>query len=128
MGESEAPGEGGVVFIENAQEGGGEGGTEGPGRCLRRIGEFGGGGGAKYFFFGAETSTKIRSAPNGQGTSTLEIRQRLRLPCCDALRSGLPNVELMQIWTLADVDEDFSGGPKKNPKAKESHEQQQRIF
>ena len=60
-------GEGGVrgasrggepFFIENPRRGGGfPGGAEGPGGCLWRIGEFGGGG-AKFFFFGAETSTK----------------------------------------------------------------------
>ena len=53
-GESEAPGRGGSIFFGNSQEGGGcpgGGGAEGPGRCLRRIGEFFGGG-AKYFFRG----------------------------------------------------------------------------
>ena len=42
-----------------SQEGGGEGGAEGPGGCLRRIGEFLGGKGAKYFCFRAETPTKF---------------------------------------------------------------------
>ena len=56
IGESEAPGGRGVFFIENPRRGGEEeGGAEGPGGCLRRIGEFGGGG-AKYFF--SETSSK----------------------------------------------------------------------
>ena len=43
-------------FIENPRRGGGlfsrTGGAEGPGECLRQIGEFWGGGGAKYFFSG----------------------------------------------------------------------------
>ena len=47
-GESEAPGGGGGdrFFIENSQERGVSrtGGAEGPGGCLRRIGEFLGGG------------------------------------------------------------------------------------
>ena len=51
-------GGGGPFFIENPRRGGCfPGGAKWPGLCLRRIGEFGGG--AKYFFFGAETSTKI---------------------------------------------------------------------
>ena len=60
-GESEAPGRGGgrffFFFIENPRR---TVGAEGPGGCLRRIGEFGGGG-AKYLniFLGAETSTKM---------------------------------------------------------------------
>ena len=56
IGESEAP-EGGGRFLLKISGGGEEGGVEGPGGCLRRIGEFFLGG-AKYFFFGAETSTK----------------------------------------------------------------------
>ena len=49
-GESEAPGGGGCRFFNGkSRRGGGgfqegEGGGEGPGACLRRIGEFGGGG------------------------------------------------------------------------------------
>ena len=54
-GESEAPGGGGVDFL---LKGGGSperDGAEGPGGCLRRIGELGGG---LNIFFGAEMSTK----------------------------------------------------------------------
>ena len=56
--------EGGVDFLLKIPGGGSPGGrgAEGPGGCLRRIGDFGGGGEAKYFFFfGAEMSTKILS-------------------------------------------------------------------
>ena len=44
---------GGSVFIENTRRGGVSrtGRAEGPGGCLRRIGELGGGG-AQYFFSG----------------------------------------------------------------------------
>ena len=48
------PGGGGVDFLLKIPEGGGSPGgegAEGPGGCLRRIGDFGGGG-AKYFFRG----------------------------------------------------------------------------
>ena len=58
-GESEAAaGEG---FIENPRKGGVSrtGGVEGPGGCLRRIGEFGGGG--VNIFLGPEKSTKKAS-------------------------------------------------------------------
>ena len=59
-GESEAPG-GGRFLIENPRlMGGFSSRPMGPGGCLRRVGEFGGGGGeAKFFFFGAEMSTKL---------------------------------------------------------------------
>ena len=49
----------GSIFLLKIPGGGGgcfPGGAEWPGRCLRRIGEFGGG--LNFFFFGAETSTK----------------------------------------------------------------------
>ena len=54
----EAPGKGGFRFlIENPRRGVSRGrGSEGPGGCLRRIWDLGGG--AKYFFLGAEMSTK----------------------------------------------------------------------
>ena len=50
-------GGGGLVFVENPIKGlwapsPGGGGAEGPGGCLRRIGDFLGGGGGKYFFSG----------------------------------------------------------------------------
>ena len=48
---------GGVHFLLKMPGGGGfPGGAEGPGGCLRRIGEFGRGG--QNIFFGAEMSTK----------------------------------------------------------------------
>ena len=50
-------GGGDPFFIEHPRRGGVPAGAEGPGGCLRRIGEFGGGG--LNIFFGAETSTKI---------------------------------------------------------------------
>ena len=64
---SRRPGKGAsVFFIENSRGGGGGSargrGPEGPGGCLRRIGEFGGGGG-QIFFLGVETSTKMISGP-----------------------------------------------------------------
>ena len=51
---------GGRILIENHRGGGLHEGerAEGPGGCLRRIGDFGGGGGSKYFFSGAEMSSK----------------------------------------------------------------------
>ena len=39
--------------------GGRPGGAEGPGGCLRRIGEFLGGGGGKYFFSGPKCPPRI---------------------------------------------------------------------
>ena len=56
------PGGGGVGIgfsFQSPRRGGSPGrdGAKGPGGCLQRIGEFWGG--AKYFFFGAEMSTKI---------------------------------------------------------------------
>ena len=58
-GESEAPEGGGGRFLLKIPGGGSSGGrgAEGPGGCLRRIGELGGGR-ANFFFFGAEMSTK----------------------------------------------------------------------
>ena len=62
-GETEAPGggEGGLIFYLKSQEGGGvlsEGkGPRGREGVCGKLGIFGGG--AKYFFFGAEMSTKI---------------------------------------------------------------------
>ena len=62
---------GGTVFCCNSQEGGVRpGGAEGLGGCLRRIGEIFGGGEAKYFFFGAEMSTKIKWATWHLGTQS----------------------------------------------------------
>ena len=52
-GESEAPG--GELKIPGGRSPG-LGRAEGPGGCLRRIGQLEGG--ANFFFFGAETSTK----------------------------------------------------------------------
>ena len=62
-GKTEAPEVGGGrFFIENPKGWGGGspggGGDEGPGGCLRRIGEWGGG---ANIFFGAEMSIKFRS-------------------------------------------------------------------
>ena len=54
-GESEAPGKGGVRFLLKIPGGGGfpgGRGVEGPGGCLRRIGEFLGRGGGNIFFQG----------------------------------------------------------------------------
>ena len=43
---------GGRFSIENPRKGrGSPGGAEGPGGCLRRIGDLGGGGGGQFFFF-----------------------------------------------------------------------------
>ena len=63
-GESEAPGGGGVDFSLKIPGGGSPGGrgAEGPGGCLRRIGDFGEGG-ATYFFFGVEVSCRERESP-----------------------------------------------------------------
>ena len=52
---------GGVsIFIENPRRGGSPegGGAEGPGGCLRRIGDLGGGG-AKYFFSGPKSPPRL---------------------------------------------------------------------
>ena len=76
-GESEAPGGEGVCFLLKCQEGGGSpggGGAEGPGGCLRRIGELGWGG-AKFFFCGAEMSTKKEHRDQG-----LYLALRFRAP------------------------------------------------
>ena len=57
---------GGLIFIENPRGVGGspgEGGAEGSGGCLRRIGELGGGGGLNVFFV-AELATKSKTAQN----------------------------------------------------------------
>ena len=57
-GESEAPGAGESLFLLKIPAEGGSSGGGGPrGRCLRRIGEWGGGG--QIFFGGAEMSIKI---------------------------------------------------------------------
>ena len=66
MGESEAPGGGGVVFlIENPRRRGGEGGAEGPeGVSPANWGTFGWGGGGLNIFFGAE---KIRQDMERRG-------------------------------------------------------------
>ena len=60
-GESEAPGGGGSVSLENPRRGGspGGGGAEGPGGCLQRIGEWGGG---EFFFSGPKCLPRIGSA------------------------------------------------------------------
>ena len=54
---------GGIGFLLNIPPRGGggcfPGGAEGPGGCLRRIGEFWGGGGLSFFFFVPKTSSKI---------------------------------------------------------------------
>ena len=55
-------GGGGIGFVLKipGKGGGSRRGAEGPGGCLWRTGEFGGVG-AKFFFSGAETSTKWKS-------------------------------------------------------------------
>ena len=66
-GESEAPGGGwgGSLFIENTRRGVSRtGGAEGPGGCLRRIGEFWGGGGEIFFFRGRNVYQESDSGPH----------------------------------------------------------------
>ena len=70
-GEGEAPGGGGGGrFLLKFPGGGGfsgEGGAEGRGRCLRRIGEFGGGG-AKIFFHGRNVHQGGFGKGSGKGS------------------------------------------------------------
>ena len=55
--------------------GGGSSGAEGPGGCLQRIGELQGGG-AKFFFFGAEMSTKNKTTTGLVTGIGLKLRQK----------------------------------------------------
>ena len=74
-GESEASGGGGFDFYWRSQEGGSPrgGGGEGPGGCLRRIGEFGGGG-AKYFLGGRNVHQVVG------GGGGVAIHEKLEFP------------------------------------------------
>ena len=61
---------GGFVFLlKSQQEGGGAGGAEGPGGCLRRIGEFGGGG-VNIFFRGRNVHQATVAAKFERGKKT----------------------------------------------------------
>ena len=108
-GESEAPGRGDRFFVENPRKGGGcprGGRVEGPGGCLRRI---------VFFFFG------------GGGLNIFSGSKRPPRSCCsregehrDRNLSGI-------VQDTFDRDKGQKSRAKKEPKAKESHEQRQRI-
>ena len=53
-------------------QGGVPGGAEGPGGCLRRIGEFGGGGGGLFFCSGPKRPRSVSNGVSGGGSQALE--------------------------------------------------------